>query len=243
MLLFSWSALILSITWTAAGAAQPPAFCEQRGLLLLSQPGSRSRTMDESEADAAHRVPRGQEKLRQVRDQMLEAFRGYLLTIAQKELAPHLRGASGASDLVQETFAAAHEHLAQFRGTTAAELRGWLRRILRNKLADLRRRGGKISAPPRIGPSGDEGSALDWTAGLIAPGPSPSDVLSRTEEARIVHEILNRLPENYRRVILCRLEENLSFEEIGRRLGISANAAEKLFTRAVSKVRRLLEAR
>jgi RNA polymerase sigma-70 factor (ECF subfamily) len=198
--------------------------------------------MDEPKADPAHRLPRGQERLPQVTAQMLEGFRGYLLTIAQKELTPNHRAASGASDLVQETFAAAQEHLDQFRGTTVAELRGWLRRILRNKLADLRRRG-QIPIPPRTGQTGDSGSARDWTAGLIAPGPSPSEVLSSTEEARTVHEVLNRLPENYRSAILWRLEENQSFEEIGRRLKISANAAEKRFTRAVSKVRRLLEAR
>jgi RNA polymerase sigma-70 factor (ECF subfamily) len=202
----------------------------------------RSSTVDDAEADAAHRLRRGQERLRQVTDQMLEPFRGYLLTIAQKELTANLRAASGASDLVQETFTAAHEHLRQFRGKTVAELRGWLRRIVRNKLADLRRRG-QAAIPPRPAPSGDSGSARDWTAGLIAPGPSPSELLSSTEEARAVHEVLNRLADKYRSVILWRLEENESFDEIGRRLEISANAAAKHFTRAVSKVRHLLKAR
>ena len=196
--------------------------------------------MIEFEPDCRRGVSQAGDGSRQ--DQLLEAFRGYLLTVAQKELPADLRAEFGASDLVQETFLAAHQHLGQFRGTTVAELRGWLRQILRNKLVTLqRRRGQRPAAHPTALPSADGSSSADWTAGLAASDPSPSDVLTSTEQAQAVHATLRRLPENYRQTLLWHLQDQLSFQEIGRRLGISENAAGKLFRRAVQKVRQLME--
>ena len=53
---------------------------------------------------------------------------------------------------------------------------------------------------------------------------------------------LGRLPEDYREVLLLRYQGDLSFEEIGRRLGRSANAARKLWLRALHKLEQELEA-
>jgi RNA polymerase sigma-70 factor (ECF subfamily) len=174
-------------------------------------------------------------------DEVLEAFRGYLLTVAQKELPADLRAGCGASDLVQETFLAAHAHFGQFRGTTVAELRGWLRQILRNKLITLQRRRGRPAAQTNPAPGADASSSADWTARLAGSDPSPSEVLTSAEQVQAIHAALRRLPENYRQTLLWHLQDQISFEEIGRRLGISANAAGKLFRRAVQKVRHLME--
>jgi RNA polymerase sigma-70 factor (ECF subfamily) len=198
--------------------------------------------MAESKPNSRHQrapVPDGP---RQASEQMLEAFRGYLLTVAVEEVPADLRASCSASDLVQETFLAAHQHFGQFRGTTVAELRGWLRQILRNKLISLRRRHGKRpTPPPPVAALADGSSSADWTAGLAAPGPSPSDVVNSREQAQTVHAVLDRLPENYRQTLLWHLQDELSFEEIGRRLGLTENAAGKLFRRAVRKVRQLME--
>src|SRR5437870_8093656 len=71
--------------------------------------------------------------------QMLEACRGYLLLVAQRELAPDLRAKGGASDLVQETFLEAQRDFPRFSGRSEAELLAWLRRLLLNNLANFTR--------------------------------------------------------------------------------------------------------
>src|SRR5437899_2062269 len=71
--------------------------------------------------------------------QLLEACRGYLLLIAQRELAPDLQAKGGASDLVQETFLKAQRHFAGFQGDSEGELKAWLRQLLLNNLADFTR--------------------------------------------------------------------------------------------------------
>jgi RNA polymerase sigma-70 factor (ECF subfamily) len=52
---------------------------------------------------------------------------------------------------------------------------------------------------------------------------------------------MSRLPEDYRRIILLRYQEGLTFEEIGKRLGRTENAVRKLWARAVERIREDLE--
>jgi RNA polymerase sigma-70 factor (ECF subfamily) len=61
------------------------------------------------------------------------------------------------------------------------------------------------------------------------------------EQAEAVQRALQRLPEEYRQVILLRLQDDRPFEEIGRALGRTANAARKLWERAVERLQQELE--
>ena len=56
------------------------------------------------------------------------------------------------------------------------------------------------------------------------------------EQTRKLQEALARLPEDYRRVLALRYEEERTFEEIGRLLQRSENAARKLWLRAVERL-------
>jgi RNA polymerase sigma-70 factor (ECF subfamily) len=69
--------------------------------------------------------------------QLLEVYRNYLTLLARTQNRRHLQGRIDPSDVVQETFLAAHRDFARFRGTTEAELVSWLRQILAARLADL----------------------------------------------------------------------------------------------------------
>ena len=70
----------------------------------------------------------------------LKSCREYLLMVAKRRLDADLIAKGGASDLVQETLLGAYRNFAGFRGRSRAELLAWLSSILRNNLADLRRR-------------------------------------------------------------------------------------------------------
>jgi RNA polymerase sigma-70 factor (ECF subfamily) len=65
----------------------------------------------------------------------LGEFRNYLILLARWQLDPCLRTKLDPSDVVQETLLQAQKNIGQFRGTTEAELAGWLRKILANELA------------------------------------------------------------------------------------------------------------
>jgi RNA polymerase sigma-70 factor (ECF subfamily) len=165
---------------------------------------------------------------------VLETCRQFLLAIAAAELPDRLMAKGGASDIVQDTLTAAVRCRCQFRGHTLADLRAWLRGILLNELAVFRRRylatlGRDVNRERPI-------EGVD-PAELPAGAASPSAALERTERARAVAAALLQLPAEYREAVVLRLEFGLGFREIGERLGRSEEAARKLFTRALEKLR------
>ena len=172
--------------------------------------------------------------------QALEACRGYLLMIARRELGPQLQAKGGASDVVQETVLDAVRDFAHFQGNTEAELLQWLRRLLLNNLADFTRQyraTDKRQIDREVRLEGGDSSA-ERGGGLAAGLPSPSGEAMAHEQAEAVRRAVARLPDDYRRVIVLRYQEQLSFDEIGRSLGLTANAARKLLLRAVERVQR-----
>ena len=76
---------------------------------------------------------------------------------------------------------------------------------------------------------------------LAAAGPSPSHQVMQLEQGEAVRRVLERLPEDYRRVLTLRYQEGRTFEEIGRLLERTPNAARKLLLRALERVQQELK--
>jgi RNA polymerase sigma-70 factor (ECF subfamily) len=155
--------------------------------------------------------------------------------VAGDELPPELRAKAGASDLVQQTFLEAHQAFPGFRGTTEEELRAWLRRILRHNLANFIRdfRNTDKRRVAREDPAA--------TVGLPAADLSPGSQAVAREEAEALERALARLPEEYRQAILLRQQEGLSFAALATRLGRTEEAARKLWSRGVERLRQELQ--
>jgi RNA polymerase sigma-70 factor (ECF subfamily) len=196
---------------------------------------------DFSEA-AVRRIDAAKQGSREAIGEVLEACRLYLLLVATQHLAPELRGKDGVSDLVQETFLEAHRDFGQFQGKSEEELLGWLRGILLHNVADLGRR----YRDSEMRQVAREVALADFPRGalqegLVAPTQTPSAQAVAREEDAEMQRALEQLPEQYRQVIVLHHRERLPFEEVGRRLGRSAEAARKLWARAVEKLQRNLE--
>jgi RNA polymerase sigma-70 factor (ECF subfamily) len=191
--------------------------------------------------DAAERLSVARAGSTEAFGQVLQACRKYLLLIARKELDEDLRAKGGASDLVQETFMKAHRHFDRFHGQTEGELLAWLRQLLLNNLASFRRL--FVAEKRRVGRelTLDGGDPSSPVRELSASVPSPSEQAVGQEREEALQRALGQLPEDYRHVLTLRYVENHSFEEIGRATGRSANAARKLWARAVERLEQELD--
>jgi RNA polymerase sigma-70 factor (ECF subfamily) len=176
--------------------------------------------------------------------QLLELYRNYLTLLARMQIGRRLQGKVDASDLIQETFLAAHRDFAGCRAATEKELVSWLRTILAANLTDLvrRYRGAKcrdVRLERQLADELDESSrALNLEA--IARQSSPSAQAVRREQAVLLADALQSLPADYREVIVLRHLEGLSFLEVARRMDRSVDAVEKLWVRALARLRRIL---
>jgi RNA polymerase sigma-70 factor (ECF subfamily) len=169
--------------------------------------------------------------------QALSFCRDYLLLVANDGLKPELRAKGNASDLVQETFLRAQRGIEGFRGHTASEWRGWLRSILVHNLAEERRRfAATAKRQLQCEVAIPEGVRLECAATTESPS---TDLARREREADLI-AALERLRPHHRDVVVWHHREQLTFEEIGRRLGISEEAARKVWTRALRSLRKEL---
>src|SRR5262245_5835901 len=175
---------------------------------------------------------------------LLDQYRAYLTLLARLQLGGRLRGKADPADMIQEVFLEAARSFPQFRGRTEAELVGWLRQVLASKLGELFRR--YLGAQRRdVRREQDltaelDRSSRDLGALVAAPGSSPSQQAARREQAVLLADALERLPEHYREVIVLHHMEGLSLPEVAGRMGRSAGAVEKLWARALARLRDML---
>jgi RNA polymerase sigma-70 factor (ECF subfamily) len=173
--------------------------------------------------------------------ELLARYHDYLALLARLQLGRRLRGKVDSADLVQETYLQAHRSFTQFRGSTESELVVWLRRILASRLAKLVRRyygtkGRDVRMERALADELEQSSrALD--RGLFDARSSPSQQASRREQAVLLANALARLPANYREVLILRHLQGLSFPEVAQRMQRSLDSVEKLWTRALGRLR------
>ena len=169
----------------------------------------------------------------------MEDCRRSLLHVANKEIGPVLRPKEGASDIVQETFLEAHRDLDQFSGRSRRELKSWLMRILRNNLANfVRRYRGSIKRQVGREISLDCDHPGGQVKHLLAAQTLPPDAHAILgEQAARLERALSALPERDRLVLIWRNHDYCQWDEIGRRLGGTPGKAQKIWYRAVERLR------
>jgi RNA polymerase sigma-70 factor (ECF subfamily) len=167
--------------------------------------------------------------------ELVRANGGRMLAVARRIL----KSDDEAHDATQEAFLQAFRAIDRFAGD--ALLSTWLHRITVNAcLMRLRHRKRHPEASiEELLPSFDDTGhrvedGTEWT----------DDVFGRMESARlqkVVRDAIDRLPENYRTVLVLRDIEGLSTEESAQALGIRPEAAKMRLHRARQALRTLLE--
>ena len=107
---------------------------------------------------------------------------------------PTWRRRSSASDIVQETFLAAGRDIAQFRGAGPAELRGWLKGILKHLLSNTRRHYRETRKRRVDREMGGDDAAPGLWATISASATSPSGCAMRREREDALQRVLLTLP-------------------------------------------------
>lgn len=170
-------------------------------------------------------------------NQLYQLSQKYLLLIANQNLDPKMLQKFGASDMVQQSMLVANQKMDAFQGETRGEFLAWMRQILLNECRHSTR-----------GFQQTEKRDINREQGLTSPHSesrqpqvadqflTPSSEAANKEQMQLVAEVLDTLPELDRRVIKMRNWEELSFEEIGEAIDKSADAARKIWSRAIMKL-------
>lgn len=143
-------------------------------------------------------------------------------------IARYLGDRSAAEDLTQEVFLRIYR--AAFRFEAKTKVSTWVFRIAYNLvLTEIGRRSRCQDLRESLSRSGAEGAR-----GIL------TDPLERLELKEEIMNELGRLPGNQRAALLLRINEDLSYLEIGEVLGIGVQSVESLLFRARKNLRESL---
>lgn len=184
--------------------------------------------------------------------ELCDLYRNYLRMVVRTGLGPRLRERVELSDVVQEALVEVVRQFPQFTGQTEAALVGWLRRLVSQKLADLGRyhsrakRGGNTSDLPLdavwdVSQGGGDQGGVRLLDMLALSQTSPSEAASRRELTVLLADALEGLPPTEAEVLWLYHAENLSFEAIGQRLGVSRKVARGRWARGLKGLRRQID--
>jgi RNA polymerase sigma-70 factor (ECF subfamily) len=159
---------------------------------------------------------------------LYERCAGRLLAFIRLRLGKELRLRLESRDILQATLLKSVEHLGELKGDQTQSLMAWLARIAEHEIRDCadfhhrQRRDAAREMP------------LDDDAPLPALTRSALSRVILDERASHLEAALETLSADHREVILLRKFEELSFAEIGRRLGKSEDACRMLLARAMT---------
>lgn len=178
-------------------------------------------------------------------DALLRRFEPWLRLLARTQLESRFQAKFDPSDIVQQTLLEAVKALPRFRGTTEPEFAAWLRQILGHVLAhEIRRYQGTRKRDLNREVSLDqELTGVSQRLGDLLPADatSPTQAAARGDRERRLARILERLPEDYRTVLVLRHLEGLSHDDIARRLDRNPGAVRMLWVRALARLRQEVE--
>jgi RNA polymerase sigma factor (sigma-70 family) len=156
----------------------------------------------------------------------LERFEAVVLPHldAAYTLARYLtRDEHDAQDVVQDAYLRALKYFGGFRGAESGEGRAWLLAIVRNTAHTWRRRWRS------------EGSIAEFDEQLHSEAVAddhPEAALLRDAARESLHAVLDRLPPEFREVIVLRELEGLSYKEIGEVTGVPLGTVMSRLSRA-----------
>lgn len=171
-------------------------------------------------------------------------YEPWLKLLARMQIDSRFQGKFSGSDIVQQTLLEACRDLPQFRGQSEPELLAWLRQILAHVLAhEFRRYHGaqsrdldrEVSLEDALAQSSQRLGDM-----LADSGSSPSQKAIASEQQVLLADVLEKLPADYREVIILRNLEGLAHEEVARRMGRGVGAVRMLWVRALAQLRSAL---
>ncbi len=152
-----------------------------------------------------------------------------LLAFVRLRLGRTLRAQIESADILQAALLKSFEHLPQFEQSDATSLMAWLARIADNEIRDRADYHGRQRRDARV----EVPLATDHQAIAVRVRSALTQVIL-DERAQRLERALEEIEPHYREAIVLRRFEELSFREIGARLGKSEDACRMLFARGMA---------
>lgn len=161
--------------------------------------------------------------------------------IARQQLSRKLKAKCDPADLVQETALEAHRDFAHFHGNTVRDFSAWLRQILLNNAANVNRSFAQTNKR-NVSREMSLEQHLQRVRRIRDHAPTPTMLVLLAEERQRFEKACWQLPADMQVALHLRSHRDASFAEIGDQLNRSAEAARKVWTRAIQRLKEVVGA-
>lgn len=135
-------------------------------------------------------------------------------------------GVDSAKDIVQDVFFKVWKNIKKFNGTRA-NFKTWIFTITRNTITDyLRKKKMVVFSSLDTEEESFESNIQDEVI-------LPDEALSKLEDVKLLNELLDKLPTQYREVLVLYYQEEMTFNEIGQLLNKPLNTVKSYHHRAL----------
>lgn len=159
---------------------------------------------------------------------LYERYAGRLLAFIRLRMGGDLRARLESRDVLQATLLKSLQHIDDLKGTAGPSLMAWLARIAEHEIRD------RVDYHHRQRREAAREVPLDDDTPVAALSRSALSRVIFDERAQQLEEALESLAPEHREVIVLRKFEELSFKEIGHRMGRSEDACRMLLARAMT---------
>ena len=160
---------------------------------------------------------------------IVNKFQSYLSHLANSRMEPSLTGLVSPSDVVRDTIAGLPQKIGAFVGESEQELKAWLRASLCNTVKNARRF--------HLQEKRSIVNEKNLPSSQFEDCQSPSKPMESLARISIVEKGLNEISDEDRQVLRMRHQEGLTFAEIGKALGVTADAARMSWAQAIERLK------
>lgn len=171
---------------------------------------------------------------------VIARFEPYLRVLARTQIRRAYQAKVGSSDMVQQVMLQAVQGYSGFRGSSEAELRAWLRKILAHHLCHLDRDMHREKRDVRREMPMEQRlakSSLQLQGLLPGDDPSPSHRVAMGERILRMAQAIEQLPESQAEAIRLHHLDGLKLNEVAERLEKTPGAVAGLLHRGMKALR------
>ena len=142
-------------------------------------------------------------------------------------------GRENASDITQDVFIKVWKNIKKF-DIEKAHFKTWLFTIARNTITDYLRKKKMINF------SSLDRDEVDFADNIEDDVVLPDEALLQLEDKEVLNNTLDKIPPNYREVLILYYQEEMTFNEIGKLLNKPLNTVKSYHHRALILLRGIL---
>lgn len=170
-------------------------------------------------------------------NQLCRVYAARVLWLVRLRMGKELRSKLESMDVVQDVLIYAVRDLGDFTYKTEGDFVRWLSGVVENRIRDNldKLHADKRDIRKEVRLNSDRIAAGDSFVGAAEPidTKTPSAIMSKSEDFDRLAKAIDTLKPEYREVIVLTKIEGLSYQDIGDKLGKSADAVRMLVSRAM----------